>query len=297
MQKNSTLRTMKGQRIRNMFSSIKYRVVKTLILLASVFIAQDAMSQCTAMFIGSSTPTWNGNEYCTGYDPSAINAPNASYIGVCLNTPSYNWQWQTNVNGGGWTTVSSGTGSAFVPGYNPPAITNTPAGTPIKTQQWRLIMTDVANGGLSSSLTGYIIFIGSQMTTSGVTAMTCSDPVNGSVNLTVNGGLTDKVFAWTASGGGVIPSGQEDDEDLSLLTAGTYQVVVSDGGCANQTATFVVSGANNLNASITSSSNVSCFGGSDGIALLQHQVVHRPVHPLIVMVGAQVVEVGQRLLV
>ncbi|MBK8684872.1 MAG: hypothetical protein IPN26_07670, partial [Bacteroidetes bacterium] len=86
MQKKSTLRTMKGQRIRNMFSSIKYRVVKTLILLASVFIAQDAMSQCTSMFISSTTPTWNGNEYCTGYDPAALNAPNSSYVGVCLNT-------------------------------------------------------------------------------------------------------------------------------------------------------------------------------------------------------------------
>lgn len=65
-------------------------------------------------------------------------------------------------------------------------------------------------------------------------------PVNadGAINLTVNGGTGTKTFAWTASNGGIIPSGQEDDQNLTGLQAGTYTVVVTDAN--NCTATTSV---------------------------------------------------------
>jgi hypothetical protein len=59
---------------------------------------------------------------------------------------------------------------------------------------------------------------------------------NGSITLVVSGGTvapaSDYVFAWTASNGGVIPAGQEDDQNLTGLTAGTYSVsITDDNGC------------------------------------------------------------------
>ena len=55
---------------------------------------------------------------------------------------------------------------------------------------------------------------------------------NGAINITVTGGTIPYTYAWTASNGGVIPTGQEDDEDLTGLTTGTYEVIVTDAnGC------------------------------------------------------------------
>ena len=56
----------------------------------------------------------------------------------------------------------------------------------------------------------------------------CPGDDDGSIDLTVTGGLQPYSYAWTASNGGVIPSGQEDDEDLTGLVTGTYSVVVTD---------------------------------------------------------------------
>ncbi|QLH45220.1 MAG: SprB repeat-containing protein [Bacteroidota bacterium] len=237
------------------------RGLVTLLCLLSVGISQKASAQCSAMTISNSTPSWNGTEVCTGYDPALINAPLISYIGICTNTPSYNYSWQRNINGAGWTTVSTGTGVAIVPGYNPPAVINTPAGSPMATHQWRLIVTDVANGGLAASLTGFILYVGSQMTSSATTSMSCNDPVNGAIDLTVNGGISGTTYSWSGPG-----AFSASTEDISGLAAGTYTVVISDGACTNLTATYVVSAAGNLLASISASTNILCKGDNTGSA-------------------------------
>ena len=56
----------------------------------------------------------------------------------------------------------------------------------------------------------------------------------GSIDLTVNG-LPPYSYAWTATNGGTIPSGQESGQDLTGLTAGTYAVTVTDGNICTQT--------------------------------------------------------------
>lgn len=63
-------------------------------------------------------------------------------------------------------------------------------------------------------------------------------PVNsdGTIDLTVTGGASPYTYLWTASAGGVIPSGQSTLQDLTLLVAGTYTVVVTDtNGCTATT--------------------------------------------------------------
>lgn len=55
---------------------------------------------------------------------------------------------------------------------------------------------------------------------------------DGAIDLTVNGGTSPFSYLWTASNGGVIPSGQQNGQDLSGLITGTYSVTVTDAkGC------------------------------------------------------------------
>jgi hypothetical protein len=65
--------------------------------------------------------------------------------------------------------------------------------------------------------------------------VSCFGGSNGSIDLTVTGGVAPFTYVWTPALGGVIPAGQEDDEDLTGLTPGTYSVVVTDGNLCTQT--------------------------------------------------------------
>ncbi|MCB2222201.1 MAG: SprB repeat-containing protein, partial [Bacteroidetes bacterium] len=63
------------------------------------------------------------------------------------------------------------------------------------------------------------------------TDVLCFGDATGAIDLTVTGGTPPYTYAWTTSDG-EIPPGQEDDQDLSGLIAGTYTVTVTDdNGC------------------------------------------------------------------
>ncbi|WP_409024896.1 beta strand repeat-containing protein, partial [Flavobacterium sp.] len=54
----------------------------------------------------------------------------------------------------------------------------------------------------------------------------------GSLDLTPTGGLAPYTYLWTASGGGVVPSGQSTNQDLTGLVPGTYSLKITDAnGC------------------------------------------------------------------
>jgi hypothetical protein len=100
--------------------------LKSILILAMVLFSfsTDIHAQCTNMVMSNGTPIWNGNEYCTGYNPNAINAPIINYTGSCSFTPAYSYKWEQSIDGGSWTVISqnaAGTRVSTVPGYNPPA--------------------------------------------------------------------------------------------------------------------------------------------------------------------------------
>ena len=70
--------------------------------------------------------------------------------------------------------------------------------------------------------------------TAQLTNLSCNDlsgSADGEIDITATGGTSPYTFAWTTSNGS-IPVGQEDDEDQTGLSAGTYTVVVTDdNGC------------------------------------------------------------------
>jgi len=85
---------------------------------------------------------------------------------------------------------------------------------------------------------------------------TCS-LANGSVNLTVTGGTPSYTYAW---------SNGANTEDLANVSVGTYTVTVIDSKACQALASATVNSLSGPLATITSQTNVSCYGNSTGNA-------------------------------
>ncbi len=83
---------------------------------------------------------------------------------------------------------------------------------------------------------------------------------NGALNLTVTNGAAPFTFLWTGTGG------PYSTEDLTSIPAGTYSVTVADVKGCTAAGTFNVPNVSGPVASISSFTNVSCFGLCDGVA-------------------------------
>ena len=83
---------------------------------------------------------------------------------------------------------------------------------------------------------------------------------NGSASVAGSGGTPGYVYAWTGGATGVTAYN---------LTAGTYTVTVTDKNNCSTTSTTVVLNNNGVNASIQSSTPVTCFGGCNATAIAQ----------------------------
>lgn len=95
----------------------------------------------------------------------------------------------------------------------------------------------------------------------GVTNVDCFGASTGAVNITPSGGTVtgNYTYAWTG------PGGPYTTQDLNNVAAGTYSVTVTDDNSCTGTQTATVDEpAAALNATVASSTNVSCNGGSDG---------------------------------
>jgi hypothetical protein len=92
------------------------------------------------------------------------------------------------------------------------------------------------------------------ITTSYVGA-TCGNP-NGSATANVSGGTPPYTYSWNPSGITTLIA--------NLLSAGTYTVTVTDANGCIATHSVVVTNSPGPTASISGTTNVSCFGGNNG---------------------------------
>ena len=94
--------------------------------------------------------------------------------------------------------------------------------------------------------------------------------ITGQTNVTTNGGSDGSITA--AGSGGTSPytyswNNAATTATASTLSAGTYSVTVSDAnGCTDSASATITQPAPSVTGSITSSTNVTCNGGSDGSA-------------------------------
>jgi len=86
--------------------------------------------------------------------------------------------------------------------------------------------------------------------------VSCHGNANGIIDLTITGGSAPFSIYW---------SNNETSEDLSNLAAGIYSVLVVDANQDSATADIEITEPAELIIALTSKTEVSCFGGSNGI--------------------------------
>jgi gliding motility-associated-like protein len=91
------------------------------------------------------------------------------------------------------------------------------------------------------------------------TDVTCNGNDDGSINLTVSGGVTPYSYAWTRDGGGYSAS----TEDISGLSPGTYNVTVTDANGCEATTSVTITQPAVLSGSAVAT-DATCYGGSNG---------------------------------
>jgi gliding motility-associated-like protein len=84
----------------------------------------------------------------------------------------------------------------------------------------------------------------------------CFGASTGSASIAVSGGTSPYTYSWSPSGGSAATA--------SSLAAGTYTVTVTDANSLSDTAVVTISQPNALASTLTSSTNVACFGTSTG---------------------------------
>lgn len=99
----------------------------------------------------------------------------------------------------------------------------------------------------SCSLTKSVTLTKALNVTYNLTPQTCSTPINGAIDITVNGGQTPYTYSWSTTNGGGLVSGNEDQIDIS---AGDYSLLITDNrGCTA-----------NLNVTVPRISNIQITG-------------------------------------
>jgi hypothetical protein len=173
--------------------------------------------------------------------PSCNGGTNGSIaINFSNGTAPYNWTWtRTNPAGG----PTSGSGSP---------ISGLAAGT------YNVTVTD-ANGCVStfSALVNQPALLAASTV---ITQIACSGGT-GAIDLTVTGGTAPYSYDWDNDG---LENPDNDPQDLSGLTAGTYTVIVTDSkGCTVTKSATLNAAPSGLDLTATQI-NVSCYGGSNG---------------------------------
>ncbi|PQB08847.1 hypothetical protein BST83_00295 [Polaribacter filamentus] len=179
---------------------------------------------------------------CNGAADGSIN------ITVSGGAPGYTYAW-TGPNGFSATSQDI---SALAPGAYRITVTDangcsTSPETYTITEPTALVL-----GGVLSNYNGF-----------GVSGNGLSD---GRIDITVTGGTTEYTYSWTSSDG-IIPSGQETQEDLTGLNAGTYTVLIKDANDCTITKTWEITEPQELLISEETASHVDvlCFGENTGV--------------------------------
>ncbi|MBI4645292.1 MAG: immunoglobulin domain-containing protein [Bacteroidia bacterium] len=88
----------------------------------------------------------------------------------------------------------------------------------------------------------------------------CNGFANGSADLTVSGGLMPYIFDW---------SNGETTEDINSIAAGIYNVTVTDANYCSSTGSVTITEPAELLAAIITTTDVLCFGDTNGSATVE----------------------------
>jgi gliding motility-associated-like protein len=202
----------------------------------------------TGLSVGTYTVIATDANGCTAQTTVTITQPPV----LTASTTQVNVLCNGNATGTSTVTAAGGT-TPYAYSWSPSAQTSATA-TGLAAGTYTITVTD-ANGCTTQQTVTITQPTALALTTSFVQS-TCSNP-NGSATVNASGGNPAYSYSWN--------NGQTTATATGLLAA-TYTVVVTDAnGCTAQ-ATVTVPNAASPVASISASTNVSCFGGSNGTA-------------------------------
>lgn len=162
-------------------------------------------------------------------------------------TPPYNYTWQNDNN-----TLN---GSGVLTNENDEAfINNLPAGT------YSISITDNDDINTDPVVTGIVTQPEAiDISLAATENASCFGACDGSVEVEISGGTAPYTYSWSTA---------NTSESLNNLCAGTYQLTVTDAnGCTEIFSTDIQQPAEFI-ATATAVQSVSCFGGTDGQALV-----------------------------
>lgn len=211
---------------------------------------------------GHSTASSNqltaGNYNVTVTDANGCTTTTSFSINEPITLTSAASSFSTNCNGGNDGTASVIANGGITPysylwsqGGTSQQINNLNAGN------YSVDVID-ANGCLSNASTSVSEPLPVTLSSSFIAA-TCSNS-NGSASVTANGGQGGYQYLW-------MPGGYT-TSNVNNIPAGAYSVTVTDANGCSENITVNVSNMNGPTASIASTTNVSCNGGSNGTALV-----------------------------
>ncbi len=222
------------------------------------YLWSDANSQTTATATGLSAGTYTVIVSCDGGCSSteSVTITQSAQLSVSTTT-------NTNVscsggNNGSVTANPSGGVSPYTYLWSDgnSQTTATATGLSIGTYTVNVSCPDGCDGTAAVTITQPIQLTASASTTTNVS---CYNGNNGSALASQSGGTSPYTYLWSDANSqtGITATG---------LSFGTYTVNVMDNNGCTATATTSISQPTQLTASTSTTNNVSCFGGNNGIA-------------------------------
>ncbi len=193
----------------------------------------DAIGCATATVVTVAQPNPLTTSISSTVSPSCYGGNNGTATANAIGgTPTYFYSWSPS-GGNAQTAINLGAGNYVV------TITDVNGCT--QTAQTTITQPAILSANVASA-----------------TGVSCNGGTNGAAAISVSGGTPGYIFSW-------MPGGYS-GSTVNNLPFGTYTVTITDlNGCTTQT-TVNITQPPVLTAVISGSSNVSCFGGTNGTA-------------------------------
>ncbi|MBI2966632.1 MAG: SprB repeat-containing protein [Bacteroidetes bacterium] len=172
---------------------------------------------------------------------------------LTVSTAATNVTCYNGSDGTGTATVTGGT-PAFSYQWSDPQMQTTSSATGLSAGTYFITITDAAGDAVSDTV--IITEPPSIIITTSSSDATCSN-ADGSATATATGGGGGFSYLWSNSQTGVTSNG---------LSAGNYQITVTDASGCTQPGSVTVNSVNVSFPVSTTTTSVSCYGGNDGTA-------------------------------
>lgn len=212
---------------------------------------QDNLSAGTYIFTASDAGGCTRTDTVIISEPSqlSVNVPD-TVVNICSGTTT-----------GTITAFPQGGSMPYNYSWNTNPVQNTQTATGIPPGSYAVLVTDSAGCTATSSGSMSINFITNNLSLAIDTLLNvrCFDLEDGRIAVSPVNGIAPYTYNWNTNP-------QQSGATVTNLDAGTYTVTITDGRSCSFIDSFTITEPSELNVSIDSFSNVSCFALNDGYA-------------------------------